>query len=64
MKTIQDTRVEKTYFHNNPRHGRTTTLVDSHTKEILIVVMGAVSRRSAYRCYVNEHPARKQGAKR
>lgn len=42
-------KVEKTYFRNGPRYGRTTTLLKNGVA--VLVLMGVVSRRMAVTQY-------------
>lgn len=49
--TIRDTKILKTHFLNDPRHGRTTTLVHRVTGEVLFIGMGAWTRAEMWRAY-------------
>ncbi len=51
MTPISQTKAIATYFRGSPRDGRTTTLVNKVTGEKLIEVMGATTRKDAYRSY-------------
>lgn len=51
MTSITQTKAIATYFRGSPRFGRTTTLINVKTGEKLIEVMGACSKKDAYRSY-------------
>ena len=59
--TERSTTAEATHFRGNPKFGRTTTLKAANGA-VLIVVMGAVSRRDAFRAWQNEQ-AKKTAAR-
>lgn len=49
--TIRDTKILKTHFRNDPRYGRTTTLVHRVTGEVLFVGMGVCTRAELWGAY-------------
>lgn len=49
-----DTKTVKGNFHNDPRYGRTTKLVNRETGEVLGEFMGMVTRKDAYRSYLKQ----------
>jgi hypothetical protein len=48
---IQDTKTVATHFRNNPKFGRTTTLVEKGTGKVLAVGMGAATREQMWKMY-------------
>lgn len=48
---ITDTTIRKGYFNDNPRFGRTTTLVEKATGVVLFEGMGVCTRKQLWAAY-------------
>lgn len=49
---IKDTAIVRTYFRGRRKFGRTTTLVNRHTGEKLIEVMGVATRKDCWSAHL------------
>jgi len=47
----KEVRIEKTYFRNDSKYGRTTTLIDVKTGKTLISVMGIATKKDCIATY-------------
>lgn len=48
---ITDTKTVKSYFCDNPKRGRTTTLIDKRTNTKLIVCLGVGTRKDLWKSF-------------